>query len=55
MNQDKIPVIAVTGGPCGGKSKAVKRIKEWLEPLGYTVYVLSEVATDIFGTGIRKG
>ena len=46
-------IIVLTGGPGSGKSSAMKRVKGWLEPLGYTVYTQAEIATEIIaGVGL---
>lgn len=37
--------IALTGGPCAGKSTILKRIREKFELKGYAVYLLPEAAT----------
>lgn len=37
--------IALTGGPCAGKSTILKRIRERFELKGYAVYLLPESAT----------
>ena len=37
--------IALTGGPCAGKSTVLKRIRQKYEDKGYAVYLLPESAT----------
>ncbi len=37
--------IALTGGPCAGKSTILKRIRQKFEDKGYAVYLLPEAAT----------
>jgi predicted ATPase len=37
--------IALTGGPCAGKSTVLKRIRQKYEEKGYAVYLLPEAAT----------
>ncbi len=37
--------IALTGGPCAGKSTVLKRIRQKYEEKGYAVYLLPESAT----------
>lgn len=44
--------IVITGGPCGGKSSALVRVKEHFEARGYTVLTISEVATELIEGGI---
>lgn len=47
-----IPLIAITGGPCGGKTTALAYLVEKLTDLGYRVFVVSEVATRIITGGV---
>ncbi len=51
MNK-QITKIVLTGGPCGGKSTAIERIKTRFSQEGYTVLVISEVATDLITGGV---
>lgn len=44
--------IVITGGPCAGKSTAIKTVKESLESIGYTVLLLPELATELITNGI---
>lgn len=44
--------IAITGGPCGGKSTAISRIKEEFTKRGYSVLFVSETATELISGGI---
>lgn len=44
--------IALTGGPCGGKTTAMARIAERLESLGLRVLVVPESATLLFKGGL---
>jgi len=48
----KIKKIAVTGGPCGGKSTALSYIKETAEALGYRVLTVGETATELISGGV---
>ncbi len=43
--------LAVTGGPCAGKSIAVELLKEFFERRGYSVFLLREVATTLINAG----
>ena len=45
-------MIVITGGPCGGKSSALKRIKSEFTERGYTVLTVSETATELIGGGV---
>ena len=49
---NKIIKIALTGGPCGGKTEALKYLKTELEALGINVYILEETATHLFNCGL---
>ena len=45
--------IVVTGGPCGGKTTALDELTKLLRGYGYTVYLVSEVATELINDGIK--
>ena len=45
--------IAITGGPCAGKTTAMQRIVDEFTERGYKVFVVSETATDLINGGIR--
>jgi thymidylate kinase len=51
----KIRKIALTGGPCGGKSTAIPILKEFLEAKGWQVYTTPETATLLSAHGIELG
>lgn len=44
--------IAITGGPCAGKSSAMEHIRRELCEKGYTVLLVSETATELITGGI---
>lgn len=46
-------MIAITGGPCGGKSTFLAQAREWLEGYGIYVIVISETATELINEGIK--
>ena len=48
-----IAKIALTGGPCAGKTTTISRIEEHLNDLGYHVITINECATEIIRNGIR--
>ncbi|MFY9458108.1 MAG: AAA family ATPase, partial [Candidatus Spechtbacterales bacterium] len=48
----RIPLIVITGGPCGGKTTAMEEIPKRLRDMGYRVIISREVATDFFTGGI---
>jgi nucleoside-triphosphatase THEP1 len=35
----------ITGGPCGGKTSAMKKIREELGKFGFLIYTVPEVPT----------
>ena len=45
--------IALTGGPCAGKTTTINCVKEALERMGYHVLLLNECATELINGGIR--
>lgn len=49
---DHIPVICITGGPCGGKTTVLSFLQQKLSDLGFSVVVVPEVATDFILSGI---
>ena len=44
--------IALTGGPCGGKTEALIYLRSELEKLGVRVFTLEETATSLMEDGI---
>ncbi len=48
----EITKIVVTGGPCGGKTSAMKHIKDVFSREGYTVLFISETATELISGGV---
>ena len=44
--------ILITGGPCAGKTTALKRIKDEFEKLGYVVLCVPESATELIPNGV---
>lgn len=42
--------IAITGGPCAGKTTAISRIKESISD--YTILYISETATELISSGV---
>lgn len=49
----KIKKIVLTGGPCAGKTTALKNIKEYLEKENYFVITIPETATELILNGIN--
>ena len=48
----KISKIVITGGPCAGKSTAMKWIQEEFGKIGYTVLFVPETATELISGGV---
>lgn len=48
-----IPIIALTGGPCAGKSTLLTAIEQKLSDLGFVVVTISEVATELMLAGLK--
>lgn len=48
----KITKIVITGGPCGGKTTALERIRTVFSQKGYTVIFIPETATELILGGI---
>ena len=49
MNQ--VPLIALAGGPCAGKTTALVRLTEFLLERGKTPLIAREAATDLIDAG----
>ena len=45
--------ICLTGGPCAGKTSALKKIKEEFTSMGYKVFIINEEATRLINEGIK--
>jgi putative protein kinase ArgK-like GTPase of G3E family len=52
-NNAEYPIykIAITGGPCGGKSSSLRRIQEDLTAKGFRVFSVPEVPTLVVQAG----
>ena len=48
-----IKKIVLSGGPCGGKTTAIKYVREYFEEKGYIVLSINESATEIINMGIK--
>jgi len=44
--------LVLTGGPCGGKTTALARLKEYFESRGFRVFIAPEAATNLFTNGM---
>ncbi len=49
---ERVTLIAIDGGPCGGKTTFMAKAKQYLESHGYFVGVLSERATEFILAGV---
>ncbi len=49
-----IPIIVLTGGPCGGKTTVLQRFIKLLRKMGFTPLVISETATIIIAREQKK-
>lgn len=47
-----ITKIVITGGPCAGKTTALRRIQDTFSKSGYTVLLVSETATELITGGV---
>lgn len=47
-----VPRLVITGGPCGGKSSAMKFLTEKLSALGYLPFVVPEAPTILINSGM---
>ena len=48
----KLPIIVITGGPCGGKSTALAKAHQYLQNRGLYPVVIPEVATELILAGL---
>lgn len=44
--------LAITGGPCAGKSEGIKKLKTYLSKKGFRVLLIPEIATSMMKNGI---
>ncbi len=47
-----IRMLAITGGPCGGKSTFLAKAHQWLQSRGIRPIVISETATELIKSGL---
>lgn len=45
--------IVLTGGPCAGKSSSLELIKNYLNDLGYIIFIIQESATELINSGVK--
>lgn len=48
----KLIKVAITGGPCAGKTTAIEEVKLYYQKLGYWVLVVAETPTEIIKSGV---
>lgn len=48
----KVVHIAITGGPCGGKSICLKTLPQYLHNLGFQVFIVPEIPTLLVNSGL---
>lgn len=48
-----VPMIAISGGPCGGKTTAMAEIVRWCQDHGFTPIVVPEAATSLINSGLN--
>jgi CYTH domain-containing protein/predicted ATPase len=53
MQRETVPVIAITGGPCSGKTTLISVAQQRLADLGFTVVTVSEAATEFIVGGLK--
>lgn len=49
---ENVKKIVITGGPCAGKTTAMKHISRYFTDMGYNVLVMAETATELINSGI---
>lgn len=47
--------VVLTGGPCGGKTTAIKEIKKYLKKKDIPLLIVPETATELIVSGIKPG
>lgn len=50
--KEEVVRIALTGGPCGGKTTILAGVRQWLEDFGHVVVVVREAATEFIHDGL---
>lgn len=53
-NAKRIVKIALTGGPCGGKTTILPAARDLLELRGLTVFVVNETVTELYANNVRR-
>jgi len=51
-SSELVQKFVLTGGPCGGKTTALARLREFLEERGFRVFIAPEAATTLWSNGM---
>ena len=52
-NSKCVQKFVLTGGPCGGKTTALARLRTFLEERGFRVFIAAEAATFLWSNGVQ--
>ena len=52
ISSQQVQKFVLTGGPCGGKTTALARLRTFLDERGFRVFFVPEAATFLFGNGV---
>eukprot|EP00965_Chrysotila_dentata_P062682 2077171-Pleurochrysis_carterae.AAC.1 len=52
QNSELVQKFVLTGGPCGGKTTALARLRQFLEDRGFRVFIAPEAATILWTNGM---
>ena len=50
---NRVQKFVLTGGPCGGKTTALARLRTFLEERGFRVFIAAEAATFLWSNGVQ--
>lgn len=51
-SSERVQKFVLTGGPCGGKTTALARLREFFEERGFRVFIAPEAATMLWSNGM---
>ena len=54
-SSERVQKFVLTGGPCGGKTTALARLRQFLEERGFRVFIAPEAATVLWSNGMSVG
>ena len=54
-SSELVQKLVLTGGPCGGKTTALARLRQFLEERGFRVFIAPEAATVLWSNGMSVG